>query len=542
VIKREATFTAIPVNKIVSESNRKHGGMGNIEILSESIKAEGLINPPTVVASEDGTYRVVAGRRRVEAVRQLKWKEVPVMIVEEADAERLESIGLAENVNRQEMHPLDEAAIFKRLLEKGTAIEDIAAYYDRTVSGIHHRARLMDLSDELGGMFREGKIKLSGAALLASLPAGDQAKFFKKYESRSSVSNWDISDFIHQAQRYVIAWIADTECEKCKKRTHNADPGLFEEFSGLKDVCFDQNCYAEKWKKLIESFIAKEETILRTENNIILDKNIPNFFPKKTESLVVGEVEYKLLSHQKHTWHKTSKKANKNTAWLVTTPDAFDAFAVNIQRVEYGAFERPTYGSYSAPSDPVKDFLIDQVADVAIEDQKAVAERVKAKYERPLNLINEVRSAILRAVILRRLEMENRENMAAIYLEDKYSGQDDNTGEHKEFDDDFDRDVFTIIFGPAGITHISDIPKESLIERLFLFLAATSFRINDIPDLDKSDEKWKEIEESLFWKFAQMTREEYIAMYRETLSAAIKATETPEQNQDEAEEEIANAE
>jgi ParB-like chromosome segregation protein Spo0J len=72
VKKREETFTAVPVGKIVSESNRKHGGIGNIEILAESIKAEGLINPPTVVANEDGTYLVIAGRRRVEAVRQLK--------------------------------------------------------------------------------------------------------------------------------------------------------------------------------------------------------------------------------------------------------------------------------------------------------------------------------------------------------------------------------------------------------------------------------------------------------------------------------------
>jgi ParB/RepB/Spo0J family partition protein len=107
--KKEETFTTIPVGKIVSESNRKHGGMGNIEILSESIKADGLINPPTVVANGDGTYRVIAGRRRVEAVRQLKWKEVQSRIVDGADAYRLESIGLAENVNRQEMHPLDEA-------------------------------------------------------------------------------------------------------------------------------------------------------------------------------------------------------------------------------------------------------------------------------------------------------------------------------------------------------------------------------------------------------------------------------------------------
>jgi hypothetical protein len=99
---KEETFISVPVGKIISESNRKHGGMGNIDVLAESIKVEGLISPPTVVDCGDGTYRIVAGRRRIEAVRQLKWKEVMVRVVAEADADRLESIGLSENVNRQD--------------------------------------------------------------------------------------------------------------------------------------------------------------------------------------------------------------------------------------------------------------------------------------------------------------------------------------------------------------------------------------------------------------------------------------------------------
>jgi ParB family chromosome partitioning protein len=265
-MKKEERFTSVAVKAIVSESNRKHGGMGNLEVLAASIKAEGLISPPTVTAVEDGTYRIVAGRRRVEAVRLLKWEEVPVRIIDEADVDRIESIGLAENVNRQEMHPLDEAEYFKKLLENGTDIKDIAAEFDHSISGIHHRVRLCNLQDEVKAMFREGKIKLSGAALLASLPADDQAKFTKKYEKKNSVNKWDISDFIHKAQHRVITWIADKRCEKCENRTYNTDPGLFDDFGTLEDVCFDQDCYAGKWKKLIGNLIAKESISQRTEN------------------------------------------------------------------------------------------------------------------------------------------------------------------------------------------------------------------------------------------------------------------------------------
>jgi ParB/RepB/Spo0J family partition protein len=518
---KEETFTTIPVGKIVSESNRKHGGIGNIEILAESIKAGGLINPPTVVASEDGTYRVVAGRRRVEAVRRLKWEEVAVRVIDGADAGRLEAVALSENVNRLETHPLDEAEDFKRLLDKGADIKDVAALYDRSISGVRHRVRLCNLQEEMKEMFREGKIKLSGAALLAGLPAEDQAKFAKKYGERPSVSNWDIYSFVRQAQRRVVAWIADARCEKCESRTHNAEPGLFEEFDGLKDVCFDQDCYAGKWKKLIEGLIAQQENILQTENNIIFDREIPDFLPKKTKAVALGEVEYNVLPHKKHTWGETSKKAKKGTAWLVAAQrGSTDA---KVRRVAYKAYERPDYSCHYATPDPVEDFLIDQAPDVAIEERKAAAERAKAKYGNSWRFKNGVRSAVLSAVVFRRLKMESRENMAAAYLEDKYSGYDENTGEYREFYDDFDRDVFAVIFGPAGVTKISDVPKEPLIERLFLFLAATGFKTSDLPDLKDGGEEWKEAEKSFFWKFARMSREEYIAMYRDILGAAIRA-------------------
>jgi ParB/RepB/Spo0J family partition protein len=518
--KNEETFISIPVGKIISESNRKHGGMGNIDVLAESIKTEGLISPPTVVDCGDGTYRIIAGRRRIEAVRQLKWKEVTARVIAEADADRLESIGLSENVNRQEMHPLDEAELFKKKLDAGADIKDIAALYDRSISGIHHRVRLCNLQDELKEMFREGKINLSGAALLASLPPEDQEKFSKKYGEKAP-GTWEITDFIRQTQHCVIAWIADKQCEKCKNRTNNTEPGLFEDFNGLKDVCFDQECYAGKWKKLIGGLIAKED-ILRTENNIILDREIPNFLPKKTETVAIGEVEYKLLPRQKYNVRDTSKKAKKDTAWLVTAPYA--SKDVKVKRVEYEVYERPDYSYHSPPSDPVKDYLIDQVSDVAIEDQKAVAEKVKAKYQNSWNLINGVRETLLNTIIAKRIKEENQENLAAVFLIAHRSGED-SKGKWHEIDPDY-ADIFKAIFGTDSVAALfADFPNdkaEPLVHKLFLFFIATGIRTNDMPDLNDNEAEWAEAEMSLFWKFAQVTREDYTMMYREILSAAVR--------------------
>jgi ParB/RepB/Spo0J family partition protein len=516
----ETVIIKAPVEKIEFTTDRTHGGEGGIETLARSIEAVGIIHPPAVKELPDkkGHYRIIAGRRRFAAVKSLGWKSLEVAVhPEEADDE---AIALAENVNREDMHPLDEAEKFKREIDSGKTAEETAKYYARSVSGIRQRVRLCKLIDGVKTMFRDGKINLSGAALIAGLPEEDQRKFLKKYGEKPSVSNWDISNFVCQAQRCVIAWIADKQCEKCKNRTRNAEPGLFEDFDGLKDACFDQGCYAGKWKKLIENLIAKED-VSRTENNIILDRGIPNFLPKKTAAFALGEVEYTVLSPKKHTWEKTSMKAKKDTAWLVTAPYA--STDVKVQRVAYTVYERPDYSCQSAPSDPVKDFLIDQVADIAVEGRQAAAERVKAKYRSPWSLVNAVKYSVLHAAVFRRLKMESRENMAAAYLEDKCSGRDDDGGGYKEFIDAFDRDIFAAVFGPAGITRISDIPAEPLSERLFLFLAAAGFRTADLPDLNDSDEKWRKTEKSLFWKFAQMSREEYIAMYRKILSEAVRA-------------------
>jgi hypothetical protein len=416
------------------------------------------------------------------------------------------------------MSPLDEAEAFKKLLEKGAGFKDIAAMYDRSIAGIKHRVRLCDLHDGLKAMFREGRLKLSGAALLASLPAESQAKFAKKHADKS-INHWDISNFIHQTQRSVIARIADGRCEKCGSRTRNAEPGLFEDFNGLEDVCFDQDCYAGKWKKLIEGLVAKEkEGGSQAENNVILGGNIPEFLPRKTESVVLGGVEYKLLSRQKHTWKEASKKAAKGTAWLVDAP--YDSTDVKVRRVAYKAYERPDCGG-SAPSDPMKEYMADQLPEIEEEDLKAAAEKVEGKYRSVWNLAFTVREALLDAIIARRLKEESRANLAAEYLIARRGGEGAQ-GERREIDPER-AETFAAIFGHDGVAKPSDIPAEPLIQKVFLFLIATGANPGDLPDLNDSESEWAEAEASLFWKFAQMERSEYVAMYKNSLAEALKA-------------------
>ena len=161
------------------------------------------------------------------------------------------------------------------------------------------------------------------------------------------------------------------------------------------------------------------------------------------------------------------------------------------------------------------------------EDRKAVVEKVKAAAASPYRFRQEVRERVLRAVIGKRLKEESRENMAAIYLAAKFSGPDENieeTGDETIFDftDEDDREIFGTVFGPEGIVKITDIPEEPLSEKLFLFLTAASLGTNQVPSLDDSEEEWRDTEKDLFWKFAQMEREEYLRLYRDILAETVK--------------------
>ena len=66
-----------------------------------------------------------------------------------------------------------------------------------------------------------------------------------------------------------------------------------------------------------------------------------------------------------------------------------------------------------------------------------------------------------------------------------------------------------------------EIPKDPTLQKIFLFLTVADLNARSLPNIDDGEEEWRDTETRLFWKFAGMTREEYVEMYRERLSAAV---------------------
>ena len=517
----ETVIIKVPIGKIEFTTDRAFGGEGNIETLAQSIKAVGVIHPPAVkeLPEKKGHYRIIAGRRRYMAVKSLGWKSLEVILYPpKADDE---AIALAENVNREDLHPVDEAEKFKHEIESGKSVEEVAKYYARSVSGIQQRVRLTKLISGIKTMFRDNKINLSGAALIASLPESDQEKFLKKHGEKK-VDKWEITNFISSVQHLKIKHIADKKCEKCKNRTYNSTPGLFEDYSGLEDVCFDQECYAGKWKTLIGKLIAEQPG--KTDDKIILNRGIPDFLPKKTKAVTIGDVEYSLLSQNECSWKETKKKATANTAWLVSLEwfQSSGSYDVKVMRVEYTACKKQSYRDMTSSAeqkDPVKTFYIDLLPDILPEEKKDIAEKMQKKQPYPWQFFRAVNEKVMETILDKRLHEEDKENMAALYLTAECGGED-GEGNWQEIDPDY-QGLFDMVFETQF--KLSQIPAEPWIEKVFRVLIAISTKTSDLPDLRDTDEEWKRTEESLFWRFAQISREEFISLYKRVLTDAIRS-------------------
>ncbi|MDR3341822.1 MAG: ParB/RepB/Spo0J family partition protein [Treponema sp.] len=292
----------VPVEDILSISNRSYGGNGAIEVLAESMMELGLINPLTVRKVANDKYRLVAGRRRLAAAKLLGWSDVSCQIYpigDDGEGEHFAEIALAENVNRMDMHPLDEAVTFRRLLDTGTSIKDIALKYDRSVSGIYQRARLCNLIKMARTKFRDGDMPLYAAAMLASLTEEQQQDFLE--HNSGTIEAYNINAYLFFLQHQPVGLVADDKCAVCDRRTRHSDTDLFPEISHYNDVCTDSACYC---RKVIALIAARIDTLFADQENdatvIVFHNAHPQLIPDGSKTINIGARTYVEVSLDKY--------------------------------------------------------------------------------------------------------------------------------------------------------------------------------------------------------------------------------------------------
>ena len=171
------SITQLPLTKIERNPNqpRKKFDQQALEELAESIRLHGVITPITVRHGEkDGYYQIIAGERRWRAARLAGLKEIPAMVLEAGEGEVME-LALIENLQRQDLNPIEEAEGYDRLMQQfGLTQEEVANRVVKSRSAVANALRLLGLPDEVRTMVADGK--LSGGHARAVLAVSDEDK------------------------------------------------------------------------------------------------------------------------------------------------------------------------------------------------------------------------------------------------------------------------------------------------------------------------------------------------------------------------------
>lgn len=138
--------------------------------LAESIKEKGVIQPIIVKRTGDGTFRLIAGERRWRAAKIAGLKKIPAIIKDYASKDALE-IALIENIQREDLDPIETALAFERLQkEYNLTQEEIAKKVGKDRATVANYMRLLNLPDEIKRYIHEGKITFGHARAILSIP------------------------------------------------------------------------------------------------------------------------------------------------------------------------------------------------------------------------------------------------------------------------------------------------------------------------------------------------------------------------------------
>ena len=151
-----------------------------LDELADSIKKHGILQPIVVSKNKD-LYELIAGERRLKAVKLLNFKEIPVIIREVSDRDKLE-LSIIENIQRQNLNPIEEGRSYKRLMEEfGLTQEEIAKQVGKGISSVNSSIRILKLPIIIKESLSARHLTLSHAKLILSYPNKlEQIKIFKK--------------------------------------------------------------------------------------------------------------------------------------------------------------------------------------------------------------------------------------------------------------------------------------------------------------------------------------------------------------------------
>jgi ParB family transcriptional regulator, chromosome partitioning protein len=171
-----------------------------LQELIESIREHGIIQP-LIVRKVDGKWELIAGERRWRAASQLGLKEAPVIVRQATDRDVLE-LALIENLQREDLNPIEEAHAYRRLAEEFTLRqEDIAQRLGKSRSVVANSLRLLDLHSQVQAYLAQGRLSVGHAKVLLGLQNQDEQLVAAELTIRQSAT-------VRMTERLVAAQLS----------------------------------------------------------------------------------------------------------------------------------------------------------------------------------------------------------------------------------------------------------------------------------------------------------------------------------------------
>ena len=266
--QKAGTRRTVPSSKLHQSSFHRRTVWGDLRALADSIATVGMIHDPVVRPHPTipGEWEMVAGERRRRACNLLEYAEIPVLIVELDDVAAIDW-QCRENLDRADLHPIDEAEYYADLVQRGFDPGDIAKRFGRTRVLVKRRLALMSLTASARQAYAKGEIGHESALSLATIigDPGRQDDVIAAVQS-GSLQDEEIPSYVRRefsAPLDDVPWrLSDAEmpggsCVNCPKRSQ-VQRDLFANLDDkAKDRCLDVTCWNAKMAKIWDQHTAE---------------------------------------------------------------------------------------------------------------------------------------------------------------------------------------------------------------------------------------------------------------------------------------------
>lgn len=196
-------FKLVALKDIIPDPNqpRQYYDQASMDELTESVKSDGVLSPILLRKTKGKKYMIVFGERRFRAATEAGLKEIPAMIREMTDEEVLQA-QIVENLQRKDVHPMEEAIAFQTFIEsKSWSIEEVAKRVGKSNWYVKQRLRLNSLIDDFQKLFYKNAMSITTAMQVCQLSAIGQESLFKNNIDEEDLNN---HAFVFHCDKYLF--------------------------------------------------------------------------------------------------------------------------------------------------------------------------------------------------------------------------------------------------------------------------------------------------------------------------------------------------